>query len=49
MNSSSLLDNTVILSAIHKKSFEPAYLSFSLIGAYYCVGLDCVNTKIEKT
>ena len=30
------------------KSFEPAYLSFSLIGAYYCVGLDCVNTKIEK-
>ena len=48
MNSSSLLDNTVILSAIHK-SFEPAYLSFSLIGSYYCVRLDCVNTKIEKT
>ena len=52
MNSSSLLDKTVILSAIYikvYKSFEPAYLSFSLIGAYYCVGLDCVNTKIEKT
>ena len=24
------------------KSFEPAYLCLSLIGAYYCVGLYCL-------
>ena len=30
------------------KSFEPAYLCLSLIGAYYCVGLYCLITKIRK-
>ena len=47
MYSPSLLDNTVIPSIIYK-SFEFAYLSLSLIVTYYCVGLDCLNTKIEK-
>ena len=30
------------------KSFEPAYLCRSLIGACYCVGLYCLITKIRK-
>ena len=30
------------------KSFEPAYLCRSLIGAHYCVGLYCLITKIRK-
>ena len=30
------------------KSFEPAYLCRSLIGAYYRVGLYCLITKIRK-
>ena len=47
MYSPSLLDNTVIPSTIYK-SFESAYLSLSLIVTYYCVGFDCLNTKIEK-
>ena len=47
MYSSSLLDNTVIPYIIYK-NFEFAYLSLSLIVTYYCVGLNCLNTKIEK-
>ena len=30
------------------KSFKPAYLCRSLIGAPYCVGLYCLITKIRK-
>ena len=47
MYSPSLSDNTVIPSTIYK-SFESASLSLSLIVTYYCVGFDCLNTKIEK-
>ena len=47
MYSPSLLDNTVIPFTIYK-SFESTYLSLSLIVTYYCVGFDCLNTKIEK-
>ena len=47
MYSPSLLDTTVIPSTIYK-SFEYASMSLSLIVTYYCVGFDCLNTKIEK-
>ena len=46
MNSSSLLDNTVMLYATHKsiEKFRAClFASFSHWSVLYCVGLDCLK------